>query len=377
MSYPLTEEQRLIGQSASEFAKESLDTIAVDLDRTGNFPKAEIEALAGYDFLGLLLTAEAGGAEAGFISYVTVVEIIARSCPAVASIVNNHVLAAYAIQKWGSKEQKQQYLPAFAKGELLGTVAACESGPAGIPNPGTLVATRQGDGFVLKGTKNFVKSAGEAGVYVVFATTDLTTKPIGITAFIVDARTPGLKVGAKQDTMGLRGCPVADLDFDNVFVPESTVLGLANEGAAIVGETLAVASVAEAAQTVGIVQAALEHAAAYSKQRIQFGKPIGSFQAIQSLLANVAANCYAARLAVFDAAAAIEQGEPFLAEAAMVKLLAIHLGQKSLIDVIQVEGGYGYSEEMPLARLYRDVAGTTVRDSPADFPEGLIATEIA
>lgn len=377
MSYPLTEEQQLIGQSASEFAKESLDCIAVEMDRTGNFPTAAIDALAGYDFIGLLLPAEAGGAEAGFVSYVTVVEILAHSCAAVASIVNNHVLAAYAVQKWGSGEQKLKYLPALAKGELLGTIAACESGPAESPGADGLTAIRHGSGYVIKGSKAFVKNAGEAGLYVVFATTDSTTKPMSVTGFIVDARMPGLNVGAMEDTMGLRGCPVARVVFEDVNVPDSAVLGVANGGAAIIAETLAIASVADAAQTVGVVRAALEHAAVYAKQRVQFGRPIGSFQAIQSILANVSAKCYATNLALYDAAAAIEQGRPFLAEAAMVKLLALHLGQESLIDAVQVEGGYGYSEEMTLARLYRDVAGTTLRDSPADFPESLIAAEIA
>jgi butyryl-CoA dehydrogenase len=377
MSYTLTEEQQLIAQSASDFAKESLDTIAVELDRTGHFPRAAIKALAGHDFLGLLLPEEVGGAGAGFVSYVNVVEILARSCASVAAIVSNHVLAAYVIQTWGTAEQKKLYLPGLAQGEVLGGIAACESGATGIPGGGSLVAIRQGNGYVLNGSKTFVRNAGEAGLYVVFAKTDATANPNVLTAFIVDAKAPGLHVGPKLDTMGLRGCPIADLVFNNVAVQDSAVLGSVNGGGAIIAATLAVASVAEAAQTVGLAQAALKHAATYSTQRIQFGRPIGSFQAIQVLLANVSANCYATRLAVLDAAASIEHGQPFLAEAAMVKLLALHLGQKSLIDVVQVEGGYGYSEEMTLARLYRDIAGTTVRDSPADFPEGRIAAEIA
>lgn len=377
MSYILTEEQQLIGQSAKEFAKEVLEPTAVELDRSGLFPKAAIKGLAGYDFLGLLLPAQVGGVGAGFVSYVTVIETLARFCPAVTSIVNNHVLAAHAIQQWGNEAQKQQYLPALAKGDVLGAVAACECGPAGITDTGVLTAVQQGNTYVLNGSRRFVKNAGEAGLYVCFAITDATAKPKASTAFIVDARTPGLIVGSKQDTMGLRGCPVADLTFNSVTVPGTAVLGVPNKGAAMIAEILAVAAVAEAAQTVGIVQTAVEHAAAYAKQRVQFGRPIGSLQAIQALLANVAANCHATRLAVFDAAAAIELGQSFLAEAAMVKLLALHLGQDSLIDVVQVEGGYGYSEEMTLARLFRDIAGTNLLDAPADFPEQIIAASLA
>jgi len=373
MSYPLTEEQQLIGQSAAEFSKEYLDPIAVELDHSGAFPKAAIEALAQHDFLGLFLSSDFGGAEAGFVSYVTVVESLARSCAAVASIVNSHAVASYAIQKWGSTEQKQQYLHNIARGELLGAIAVTENGSAMGVGAHALMAVRQENGYVLNGAKSLVCNGGAAGLYVVFAT---IAEPKGTLAFLLEAKAEGLTISAQHNTLGLRGCPFADLVFENVIVPDAAILASAKEGAAILAATMAVASVADAAQTVGIAQAAVEHAAAHAKQRIQFGRPIASFQAIQAHLADVASNTYATRLMVADAAAAIERDEPFLVEAAMTKLLALNLGQKSLIDTIQVEGGYGYSEGLTLARLYRDVAGTTLRDSPGDFPECTIAAEI-
>ncbi len=377
MIFELTEEQALIGQSAREFAKEYLEPIAVELDHTGEFPKEVVKGLAKHDFLGLLLPGDVGGAGAGFVSYVEVIEALSRTSAAVASIMNNHTLAAYVIENWGTAEQKKQYLPGMAKGDTLGTLAIYEHGPTPGVGPDALVATKTDGAYVLNGKKAFVRNAGEAGLYVVFATLDAAAGPKALTAFLMKAGTAGIKIGEKLETMGLKGCPVADITFENVVLPESALLGSVNEGAAIVAKVLAVASVAEAAQTVGIGQAAVEHAAAYAKQRIQFGKPIAVLQAIQTLLAETATDCHLARLGLRNAAQLIEEGKPFEVEAAMVKSFLARLGSKMLIDTVQVEGGFGYSESMPLPRLFRDIAGTNLLDAPGDFPEKIIAASIA
>ena len=376
MNFELTEEQQLIGQSAREFGKQHLEPIAVELDHTGTFPKAAVNGLAKHDFLGLLLPAEVGGAEAGFVSYVEVIENLSRYSAAVASIVNNHTIAAYTIQNWGTAEQKKQYLPGMAKGEILGGFAIYEHGPTPGVGPDALVAVKHDVGYVLNGKKAFVRNAAEAGVYVVFATTDPAAGAKALTAFIVPANAVGVKVGEKLETMGLKGCPVAEITFENVVLAETALLGALNQGMEISAKALAVASVAEAAQTVGIGQAAVEHAAAYAKQRVQFGKPVAVLQAIQTLLAEVATDCHLARLGVRNAASLIEDGKPFEVEAAMVKSFLVRLGPKMLIDTCQVEGGFGYSETMPLPRMFRDIAGTTLLDAPGDFPEKLIAANI-
>jgi alkylation response protein AidB-like acyl-CoA dehydrogenase len=195
-------------------------------------------------------------------------------------------------------------------------------------------------------------------------------------AFIIDAKASGLTVGAPFDTMGLKGCPVADLVFDNVIVPATAMLGGLTDGQAITTETLAVASIAEAAQTVGIGQAAVEHAAAYSKTRVQFGRPVSTLQAIQTMLAETATDCHLARLGLHEAALLLEQGEPFQVEAAMVQQFLARFGAKMLVETVQVEGGFGYSEFMPLPRLFRDIAGTTLLEAPADYPEKTIAAAL-
>jgi alkylation response protein AidB-like acyl-CoA dehydrogenase len=377
MNFELTEEQQLIGQSARDFGKQYLEPIAVELDQKGEFPKKVVQALAKHDFMGLLLPDDVGGAAAGFVSYVEVIEDLSRYSAAVASIVNNHTIAAYSIQEWGTADQKKEYLPAMAKGELLGGFAIYEHGPTPGVGADALVATKQDVGYVLNGKKAFVRNAGEAGVYVVFATTDPALGAKALTAFLVKADAIGVKIGEKLETMGLKGCPVADITFENVVLPETALLGAVNGGAAISAKALAVASVAEAAQTVGIGQTAVEHAAAYAKQRVQFGKPVATLQAIQTLLAEVATDCHLARLGLRNAALLIEEDKPFEVEAAMIKSFLVRLGSKMLIDTCQVEGGFGYSETMPLPRLFRDIAGTNLLDAPGDFPEKLIAASIA
>jgi acyl-CoA dehydrogenase len=376
MNFQLTEEQQLIQQSASDFAKEYLNPIVAQLDQTGEFPKGVVKELASHDFLGLHLPTDVGGAGAGWVSYVAVIERLSRSCAAIGSIINNQAMVSYVIHRWGNQTQGNRYLPALIKGELVGALGIYEHGATPGIGSDALVATKKDSGYVLNGTKAYVRNAGVAGLYLVVAVTD-AQDPKASTAFLVDANVKGLKVGQPYTTMGLRGCPVADVVFDNVAVPDAAVLGTVKGAAETVKQTLALASVAEAAQTIGIGQAAVEHAAGYAKQRVQFGKPVATFQAVQTLLAEVATDCHFARLGMRYTAQLIEDGQPFEAEAAMLKSFLARFGSKMLIDTCQVEGGMGYSEAMPLPRMFRDIAGTTLLDAPADFPEEVIAASIA
>jgi alkylation response protein AidB-like acyl-CoA dehydrogenase len=373
MSY-LTEDQQLIQKSAREFAKQYLAPLAVQLDRDDEFPSEAVKEMAAHDFLGWFLPAEFGGAEVGYLSYVVGVEELSRASAAVASIIVNHASAAYAVNRWGSAEQKKQYLAALARGEKLGALAITEPGPSVGEGPEAVIATMQGNSFVLNGRKSYVVNAGIAGLYVVFACTDPAAGAKSMTAFLVDARAAGLEIGPKKETMGLRGRPVADLSFKNVA---AEVLGTVNNGSAMASELLAILAIAEAAQTVGVVATAVEHAAKHAQERVQFGRPIAAFQAIQVMLADIATNCHVERCAVYEAATLVEQGNPFLTEAAMVKLFGRRLGMKSLLETVQIEGGYGYSEEMVMAKLFRDVSGTTIMESPLDFPEKLVAASLA
>ena len=377
MSYILTDEQQLIQQNAREFSRDYLGPITVQLDKSGEYPAEAVRRMAELGFLGFCLPEEYSGAAVGYLGFVLAVEELSKVSAAVASILIAHAsLAAYAIDRWGTSAQKKEYLPAFSRGEKLGAFALNESGPALGVGRDAVIATRQGDGYVLNGRKPYVANAGVAGVYVVFACTDPNLGAKSLTAFLVDATKAGLSIGPNKGKMGLRGCPMAELIFENIAISDADVLGGVNAGQAIASEAVAVAGVAEAAQAVAIIQAAVEHAAKYGKERVQFGRPIGSFQAVQVMLAEAATNCHLARLAIYDAAALIEQGKPFAVEAAMVKLFTARIGQKSLVDIVQAEGGYGYSEEMPVARLYREISGATILEGPMEFPEKLIAANI-
>ncbi|WP_425059946.1 Acryloyl-CoA reductase (NADH) [Sporomusa carbonis] len=374
MSYALTEEQQLIQQTAREFAQEYVGPVAADIDRTGAHPAEIVQKMAEHDFLGIFMPGEVGGAEAGYLSFALIIEELSRVSGAVASILINHAaLAAYTINRWGSYRQKQNYLPALCQGEKLGAFALSEPGAAPGAGEYKVVAAKDGDNYILNGRKCYIANGGVAGVYIVFALTDPEAGAKGMSAFIVDGKTAGLSVARNIEKMGLRGCQSAELVFENVTISADSLLGAEGAGMAVATDAQAVASVAEAAMVVGIAQAAMDDAVKYSKQRIQFRRPIASFPAIQTMLAEMATNIHLARLAVYDAANLIDSGRPFATEAAMLKLFAARIGQSALIDVIQIEGGYGYSQEMVVSRLYRDVKGAVIKASSMDFPEKVIA----
>ena len=385
MTYPLTEAQSAIAQRAHEFADGYLEPIAIDLDRGVVFPKALIGQLAADKFLGLVLPEQSGVAGAGFQGHIELVQALSQSSAGVASIVNSHALFAYAIAHWGSAAQKTKYLSALAKGEKLGTVAIMENGPGPGLGADALFATRVTGGYQLDGVKSFVRNAGAADVYLVLATIRPADDGNGLTGFIVESGAKGLTVGPRLETMGLRACPVAHLNFSKLFVAEADVMGTENCGSVIATQLLSVGSVAEAAQSVGIARAAVKHAAEYAGYRVQFRHPVARLQAVQTLLADIATDSHMAWLGVQHAARLIEEEAPFEPEAAMVKAFVGRFGSKMLIDAVQIEGGMGISEvtpkhvsgSFPLARMFRDIAGTTLLDAPADFPDALIAANIA
>lgn len=373
MSYALTEEQQLIQQSAREFATEYVESVAAEIDHTGAYPADIVAKMIEQDFLGIFLPGEFGGAEAGYLSYALIIEELSRISGGVASILVNHAsLVTYSIYRYGSEAQKQTFLPALCQGEKVGAFAFTEPGAAISAGAHKVVGAKEGENYVLNGRKCYVANGGAAGLYIVFAQTNPEAGPQGISAFIVDGAAEGVSTVRTINKMGLRGCQSAELEFTNVTVSSGNLLGAEGAGLAIAAGAQAAAGIAEGAMVVGIAQAAMEDAVKYGKQRIQFRRPIVNFPAIQTMLAEMAANIHALRLAVYDAASLVDNGEPFANEAAIIKLLAGRIGQNALIDVIQIEGGYGYSQEMIASRLYRDVKGAIVKNSSLDFPEKVI-----
>lgn len=377
MSFELNEMQQLIRQNARDFAKQYIEPIAAKIDRESAFPREVVQKLAVNDFFGLYLPGEFGGSEAGYLSYVLTVEEIAKVSAGVASILVNHAsMAAYALNRWGSADQKSNYLEPLCKSEKLGAFALTEPGAAPGVGSNKLVAIKDGNNYVLNGRKSYVANGGVADTYIVFAVTDPTKGSNGVSAFIVDAKTPGISALRTIGKMGMRACPSAELIFQDVIVPVDNMLGCEGEGMAIIEETKAVATIAEGALAIGVAQAGMEEAATYAKQRVQFGQPIANFPAIQNMLAEMYANIHLARLAIYDAANSMDQGKKVLTEAAMIKLFVSRISQNALIDAIQVHGGYGFTEDIIVSRFYRDVKGLFLIDSSADLPEKVIAAEL-
>jgi butyryl-CoA dehydrogenase len=363
---------------AEAFAEEFLEPIAADLDRTGSFPRALVAELARQQLLVLPTVKD------GFAHHVETVQTISQACPAVATILNNHALAAYAIFKWGTEAQNKAHAAGLAQGEKLGALAIHESGPGLGLGPDALAAVIAGGKVTLNGKKTSIRNAGVADVYVGVARHAGAPGAASSVVFIAEAKTAGISIGATYPTMGLRGCPVADVTFENVVLEEASLVGTAETGNALVAELLAALAIGQAAQTVGIGKAAARHAAAAARHRVQFGHPIASLQAIQLLLAEIATDTHLAWHGVLHAAQLADAGAPFAIEAAMVQSFLGRFGQKILVDAVQIEGGMGICEivpphfqgTLPLARLFRDIAGTTLLDAPGDFPESLVAASL-
>jgi len=377
MSYVLTEEQQLIQQNAREFAQEYIEPIAVEIDHDCKHPTELVQQLAENGFMGMCFPEDFGGVDAGYLSYVLSLEEIAKVSGGAAAILVNHAsLAAMSINKFGSDELKEKYLTDMCAGEKLGAFAWAEPDHAPGAGPQRLVAVKEGDSYVLNGIKSYVENGGVADVYVAIAKTDVEAGLKGFSAFVVDASAAGLSVIRNIKKMGLRACQCAELKFDNVKVPAANLLSFEGGGMDLVKYVKAAANIAEGAMAVGLAQAALTEASNYAKQRVQFKRPIASFPAMQTLMADIATNIHLAKLAVCDAASLVEQDERFAVEAAMVKMFVSKIGTQALIDAIQIEGGVGFCEDMSAARLYRDVNGIFLSNCSEEFPEAVIAGEV-
>lgn len=376
MGFELSEIQQLIRRNARDFAREFIRP--GHKKSGGNSYSLEcIRKMAKNDLLGIFLPEDFGGSAAGYLSYILVVEEVAKVNAGIAAILVNHAsLVGYAVDKWGSADQKKYYLPAMCKGEKLGAFALTEPGAAPGMGPDRVIAVRKGESFVLNGLKCYVPNGGIAQIYIVFALTDPDLGINGMSAFVVDAKAKGFSVVRSIRKMGMQDCPMAELLFQDVTLSAKDLLGREGEGISIIQKARAVATIAEGALIIGVAQAAMEEAADYALQRQQFGKPIASFPAVQNMLAEIATNIHLARLAVFDAANSFDKGEEINTRAAMIKLFVSRIGTDALIDAVQIEGGYGYSEDVKISRYYRDVKGAFLRDSSLDFPEQEIAAAL-
>jgi len=377
MQLELNEQQKMIQNMVRAFAEKEIAPVAADLDKTGEYPTKILKKMAELGLLGIVIPTEYGGAGLDIISYAIIIEEISRKCASTGVITSVHnSLVAYPIMKHGTDEQKKKYLPKLAKGEKIGAFAGTE------PNAGSDLGGMQtkaelkGDHYVINGDKCFITSGDHAGIFIVFAVTDKTAGSKGISAFIVEKETPGFKVGSLFDKMGINANHVTELVFENMKVPKENLLGKEGDGFKIALSTLDGGRIGIAAQAVGIAQAALDESIEYAKQRQQFGKPIASFQAIQWMIADMATRIEASRYLVYNAAYAKDKGRRFSKEAAMAKLFASETAMDAVIKAVQIHGGYGYTKEYTVERLFRDAKITEIYEGTSEVQRMVISASL-
>ncbi|MGO9163846.1 MAG: acyl-CoA dehydrogenase [Streptosporangiaceae bacterium] len=374
MNFELTDEQELVRNMVREFAQAEVAPIAAEIDREHRFPEELLPKLAGQGLMGIPYPEEVGGGGADFLSYMIALEELGRVCASTVVIVTAHTtLATWPIWKFGSPAQKDKFLFDMAAGRRLGAFALTEPAAGTDAAAGTCTAVRDGDEYVLNGSKIFISNAPYAEIYIVFAKTnpDIGTK--GISAFIVERDTPGFSVGEREHKLGIRASSTPPLYFSNVRVPAGQLLGKEGEGFKIAMQTLDGGRIGIAAQALGIAQGALDAAVAYAKERVQFGKPIGNLQAIQWMIADMATEVDAARLLVYRAAWNEDHGLPYSTEGAMAKLFASETASRVAGKAIQVHGGYGYTESYPVERSYRDAKITEIYEGTSEVQRMVIA----
>jgi butyryl-CoA dehydrogenase len=377
MRLELNDQQKMIQKMIREFAEKEVGPIAAEIDKSEEFPKKTLEKLAKLGILGSIIPTEYGGAGLDTVSYTIIVEEISRKCASTGVIISVHnSLASWPIIKYGNEEQKKKYLPILAKGEEIGGFAGTE------PNAGSDLGSMQtsavlkGDKYIISGDKTFITSGSEAGIFIVFAVTDKSAGSKGISAFIVENKFKGFKVGSIYEKLGINASGTSELIFENMEVPKENLLGKEGDGFKIALSALDGGRIGIASQAVGIAQAALDESVEYSMQRQQFGRPIAKFQAIQWMIADIATRIEASRYLVYNAAYKKDLGERISKEAAMAKLFAAETAVDAAIKAVQIHGGYGYTKEYTVERLFRDSKITEIYEGTSEVQKLVIASSL-
>ena len=374
MDFDLTDEQELIREAVREFAESELAPIAAELDRDHRFPEEILPKLADLNLMGMPYPEKVGGAGADYVSYVIAIEEISKACASTGIIVSAHTsLATWPVYRFGTEPQKERYLSDMASGRRLGAFALTEPAAGTDAGAGTTTAVLSGDEYVLNGTKMFITNAPFAEVYIVFAKTDPAQGTRGMSAFIVEKDTPGFSVGEAEHKLGIRGSSTPPIYFADCRVPKDALLGGEGSGFKIAMQTLDGGRIGVSAQALGIAAAALDASVAYAKERVQFGKPIATLQAIQWMIADMATAVDAARLLVYRAASCVDAGRPYSTEGAMAKLFASETATRVADRAIQIHGGYGYTESYPVERNYRDAKITELYEGTSEVQRMVIS----
>lgn len=376
MNLRFTEEQEMMRKMVRDFARTEIAPFIEKMEQ-GEFPRGILRKMGELGLMGIPIPEKYGGSEMDFISYIIAIHELSRVSATMGVILSVHTsVGTNPILYFGTEEQKRKYVPKLASGEYLG--AFCLTEPSAGSDAGSIKsrAVKDGDHYVINGSKVFITNGGEADVYIVFALTNPGLEGKGISAFIVDKDTPGLVFGKDEHKMGLHGSRTLQLTFEDMRVPAENLLGNEGEGFKIAMANLDAGRIGIAAQALGIAEAALEAAAGYAKERIQFGKPIAAQQGIGFKLADMATSVEASKLLIYRAAELRQRGIKCRLEAAMAKLFASKTAVEVTTEAIQVFGGYGYTEDYPVERYFRDAKITEIYEGTSEIQRIVISKQL-
>ena len=377
MSIKLTDEQLMIQTMVRDFSREVIAPTAAERDKTKEFPGDNLKQLGELGFMGMMVPPEYNGSGSDTVSYVLALSEVAYSCASTAVVMSVHnSIVCESILRYGTEDQKQRFLKPLATGEIIGAFALTEPNAGSDPVRQTTKAVRDGDSYILNGTKRFITTGKNAGVVIVTVKTDEAKRHKGISAFLVKKGTPGFTTGPLEDKMGLRGSDTVDLLFEDCRVPAEDMLGEEGEGFKIAMTGLDGGRIGISAQSVGVAQAAFDAAVQYAKEREQFGQSISRFQGLRWMVADMATDIEAARQLMLSASAMKDRGENYTAQASMAKLFSSEMVNRVTATALQIHGGYGYIKEYPVERYYRDARVFTIYEGTSEIQRIVISNHV-
>ena len=377
MDFSLPKEYQMLQRMYQEFAEKEVKPFAEEVDETEEFPVETVKKLKRFGFMGIPFPQDMGGEGGDILAYAMAVEELSKACATTGLVVSAHTsLCAAPIYEFGSPEQKERYLRPLASGKKLGAFGLTEANAGTDASAQQTTAELQGDHYVLNGSKIFITNAGYADVYVVMAMTDKSIGTKGISAFIVEAGTPGFSIGKKEAKMGIKGSSTCELIFEDCVIPRTNLLGSEGKGFKIAMQTLDGGRIGIASQALGIAAGAVDQTVNYVKERKQFGKPLAAFQNTQFKLAEMKTKVEAARLLVYKAAYRKQNKLPYSNEAAMAKYYASEVAMEVTTRAVQLHGGYGYTREYPVERMMRDAKITEIYEGTSEVQLMVIASHL-
>ena len=369
----LTEQERMFQEAVQDFADAEIAPRVMQMDEAAQIDTSLLPQLFDMGIMGIEIPEEFGGTGADFFTSILIVEALSRVDPSVGTLVDvQNTLVINAMLRWGSDELKAHYLPQLAS-DTIGAYALSEAGSGSDAFALSCRATEDGGDWVIEGHKLWITNGSEAEVFIVFATVDPNAGYKGITAFVIEKESDGFSIGKKEDKLGIRASSTTELIFNKVRVPGRNVLGEVGKGYRTAIETLNEGRIGIGAQMLGLAQGALDHTLRYTQEREQFGRSISSFQGVQFQLAEMATEIEAARLMVYNAARLKDAGQPFLTQAAMAKLYASEMAQRVASMCVDLHGGYGFTKEYPVEKLYRDAKIGTIYEGTSNMQKQTIA----